>query len=105
MRGLTKIVTIEGKDYTVRELSVLEIRNWIGGLDERAFDMVDELLIEGAQLSAIREMTGISAEQMDALLPSEVDLLVATAKEVNPRFFSMVTRVLDLARSMKPGKN
>lgn len=103
MRGLTKVVTIGETAYTVRELPVIEIRNWIGSLDGQSLDLVDELLIDGVQLSAVRLMTGISKDEMDQMPPSEIDKLVEAAKAANPRFFSMVDRVVAASRPPKPG--
>ena len=101
MRGLTKEVVIGEKVYIVRELTVLEIRNWIGSLDASSIDVVDELLSDGVQLSAVRAMADISRDDMDAMVPSAIDKLVEAAKSVNPRFFAMVDRVLAASRLQK----
>ena len=102
MRGLSRTVVVEGRDIIVRELSVLEIRNWIGNLDGKEIDLVDELLIDGVQLSAVRLMSGISKEEMEEMMPSELDKVVDAAKQVNHRFFTMVDRVVAASRSLKP---
>jgi hypothetical protein len=100
---MTRQVTIEDKAYTVRELTVAEIRNWIGGLDSKDLDLVDELLIDGVQLSAVRLMAGLSKDDMEQMPPSELDKIVDAAKAVNHRFFSMVDRVVAASRAIKPG--
>lgn len=102
MKGITKILQIDGREITVRELAVWEIRNWIGGLDGKEIDLVDELLIEGVQLSAVRLMAGISKEDMEQMMPSDLDKVVDAAKQVNHRFFSMVDRVVAASRQIRP---
>jgi len=93
MRGLTKVVEIEGKDWTVRELTMAEIRAWLVSLADAQHDPLDVALVEGVHLSAIRLMTGMSEEQMAELLPSEINQLVLAAKVANPGFFSMMARL------------
>ena len=102
MRGLTKVVQIDGREITVRELAVWEIRNWIGSLDGKDIDLVDELLIDGVQLSAVRLMSGISKEDMEQMVPSDLDKVVDLCKQVNHRFFSMVDRVVAASRQIRP---
>jgi hypothetical protein len=98
---MTKDVTVDGRVYTVRELAVWEIRNWIQNLQGADLDLIDELLIEGIQLSAVREMAGISKEDFDAMTPSELDKIVDVAKQVNLRFFAMVDRVVAASKSAR----
>jgi hypothetical protein len=102
MRGMTKNVQIGDREITVRELAVWEVRNWIGSLSGQEVDLVDELLIDGVQLSAVRLMAGISKEDMEKMMPSELDKVVDAAKQVNHRFFTMVDRVVAASRSIKP---
>ena len=102
MRGMTKTVQIADREITVRELAVWEVRNWIASLSGQDVDLVDELLIDGVQLSAVRLMSGISKEEMEQMMPSELDKIVDVAKQVNHRFFSMVDRVVAASRSIKP---
>ena len=102
MRGMTKVIQLGDQEITVRELAVWEVRNWIASLSGQDVDLVDELLIDGVQLSAVRLMAGISKEDMEQMMPSELDKIVDVAKAVNHRFFSMVDRVVAASRSIKP---
>ena len=102
MRGMTKTVQIADREITVRELAVWEVRNWIASLSGQDVDLVDELLIDGVQLSAVRLMAGISKEDMEQMMPSELDKVVDAAKQVNHRFFAMVDRVVAASRQIKP---
>jgi hypothetical protein len=102
MRGMTKVIQLGDHEITVRELAVWEVRNWIASLSGQEVDLVDELLIDGVQLSAVRLMAGISKEDMEQMMPSELDKIVDAAKQVNHRFFTMVDRVVAASRSIKP---
>lgn len=102
MRGMTKVIQLGDQEITVRELAVWEVRNWIASLSGQEVDLVDELLIDGVQLSAVRLMAGISKEDMEQMMPSELDKIVDAAKQVNHRFFTMVDRVVAASRSIKP---
>ena len=102
MRGMTKVIQLGDQEITVRELAVWEVRNWIASLSGNEVDLVDELLIDGVQLSAVRLMAGISKEDMEQMMPSELDKVVDAAKQVNHRFFTMVDRVVAASRSIKP---
>ena len=102
MRGMTKVIQLGDQEVTVRELAVWEVRNWIASLSGQEVDLVDELLIYGVQLSAVRLMAGISKKDMEQMMPSELDKVVDAAKQVNHRFFTMVDRVVAASRSIKP---
>jgi hypothetical protein len=99
---MTKVIQLGDQEVTVRELAVWEVRNWIASLSGQEVDLVDELLIDGVQLSAVRLMAGISKEDMEQMMPSELDKVVDAAKQVNHRFFTMVDRVVAASRSIKP---
>jgi hypothetical protein len=95
---MTKEVVLGERVYTVRELTVLEIRNWIGGLDANSVDVVDEMLLEGVPLSIVREAAGIARDEMDGLVPSEVEKLKDAVKAANPHFLAMIGRVMVASR-------
>lgn len=105
MIGMTKDVVCGEHVYVVRELTVIEIRNWIGQLDASNIDVVDELLIEKAQLSAVRLMAGITKDDMDQMPPSVIGKIVDAAKTVNPHFFAMLDKVVSASRPQRPGSS
>jgi len=103
MRGLTRVVEIEGKDWTVRELTMAEIRAWLASLADAQHDALDVALVDGVHLSVVRLMTGMTEEQMAALLPSEIEQLVMAAKMANPGFFSMMGRLTGQSQKTSGG--
>jgi hypothetical protein len=104
MRGLTKTVTVNGQDITVRELSVAEIRAWMKEIEVDDGDWMDVALHPGYHMSAVRAATGLSREQMDELLPSERMTLVRTCEAVNGDFFALTRMAIAPVLSKLQGK-
>lgn len=82
---------------TVRELTIKEIREW---LDEMMKGInvgyVDALLLKGITLSELPRMTSLTMDAIDALCPSELERVLAAARELNPMFFAFRERVLSV---------
>lgn len=102
MIGITKTIEAGGGSITARELTVMEIRNWLrqqSGIDSKPFDMVDELLFSDHQVTVndLLMMSDASAEVIYSLPPSEVLLLISACREVNPVFFQLRHRLTALA--------
>ena len=49
MRGLTKTITVNGREITIREVSVAEIRSWMKELELDETDVMD-VALEGYAL-------------------------------------------------------
>src|SRR5512139_3062192 len=94
MRGLTKTITINGVEITIREVSVAEIRAWMKGLESEETDPMDVLLNKDVHMAAVRLVTGLTAEQLDEMTPSERRLLATKCAEVNGDFFDAVKTLL-----------
>lgn len=88
----------------VRELAAAEIRAWLKDLaspDPAAeIDLADYLLFEdeGLRVSDFLRLTDLEPVALWALLPSELEDLLAKSREVNPRFFTALGRVLATGR-------
>lgn len=95
-----KTMTIGGREVTVRELTVAEIRAWLkdleGGPGE---DLLDLALIEETRLSDLARMTDIAPADLEALTPRELRQVLVAAREVNADFFGLRDRLLRLGRS------
>jgi hypothetical protein len=97
MQGLTKTIELRGQEVTARELTTLEVRNWLSSQRDAAeFDVVDNFLFaeEGVSTADLRLMSDVSAELLDSLTPSEILPLAQAIKEVNPNFFEMRRRLI-----------
>lgn len=96
---------------TVRELTVAEIRDWLKDLatadPDQPVDLADWLLFEdeGLRLSDFTRLTNLSADELRDLAPSDLEAILAKCREVNPRFFLALGRVLALGRLSIQARN
>lgn len=91
MKGLSKTISIDGKNLTIRELTAGEIIAWEARINAMlksgATSATDQLLLEDFSLEDIGQMTGLSPDEIGELAPSDLEKIAQTCKEVNPRFF------------------
>ncbi|RRV41274.1 hypothetical protein EGJ86_07260 [Pseudomonas sp. o96-267] len=79
------------------ELTVGQVR---GLLDvQPGGGLVDELLLEEVRLVDLPVFTGLKAEELEEMLPSELEVLVEGCKEANPSFFRMLATVASLRKA------
>lgn len=100
--SLTKKSAAGGLGITCRELSVLEIRDWMKslaqGVDEP--DPVGDTLIEAVSLADLMRMSDATPEQLDSLAPSQLRVLAADCKEVNRDFFALRERLEGMGKHL-----
>ena len=90
-----KVVKLGELDVTVHELTVGEVRLWLQNVDDKKdTDVFAELLVDELSLTDLARFSTISSEQLDALTQSELSLLVATSKELNPYFFALRAKLM-----------
>lgn len=95
---------INGRSIGLRELTVGEVRDWLQSLavpDAGAeIDLADVLLFqdEGIRLSDFTRLTDLSLDDLQRLTPAELADVLAKCREVNPRFFLVLGRVLALGQ-------
>jgi len=104
MKGLTKTVEIDGRTITVRELTVAEVRAWFHALEQAdqadaEVDIIAEGLLQGASFADICRVSDLEPDGVDALTPSDLNRLVAAAREVNPDFFSLKDRLVSIGQA------
>jgi uncharacterized protein YkvS len=99
MRATREVVFGERR-ITVRELTVGEIRAWLAGLEARVEKLgaVDLLLVDDLSLPDLTVFCDLGPEDVEALTQSELAALTEAARELNPRFFSMLARLEELGR-------
>ena len=111
MRGLSRTLKIGEHEITVREPSMLEVRNWLEGAIEPVSDSLFRLAFEGqdeAYLATLPLIVGKSAAELLAEYDvrfSEMRDILAAAKEVNRDFFRTLDRLLELGRAQTPPAN
>ncbi|MCY1537155.1 hypothetical protein D9M68_726410 [compost metagenome] len=60
---------------------------------ENSGDLLDDFLFAEMRLIDLQEMTGLTREQVDQMLPSELREVVAGCKEANSDFFALTARL------------
>jgi len=107
-------ITIGQRVIKIKELTVQQIRNWLNSEiskedirkeqenegDEVPVDLIAEWLIEDMSFDTLTMMTDLKAEELNAMLPSHIALIVEGCQAVNPHFFSMQKRLMDLGKQL-----
>jgi hypothetical protein len=94
MRGLTKTISVNGQEITIREVAVDEIRAWMRDLEISETDIMDVALQKGWHMGAVRLITGLSKAEFDAFLPSERRVIAQNCEAVNGDFFDLIRTAL-----------
>lgn len=105
MSRITKVVPVGDINITVKELLVSEVREWVSGAkiakdDNGVVDVVGSLLFDDITLPDIKIMSNITDEQMEGMGVSELRLIVEAAKGINPFFFAMRGRLIELGKKV-----
>lgn len=93
-----KIINFNGKELTLKELTVSDVRNLIG---VEAVDYVDAFLIDDITLTELAFMAGISVNDLSSATSEDLIALREAAKEVNPLFFGLKERLGKVAEKMR----
>lgn len=91
-----KVVEVGGVEFTVKELTVAEIRRMIGGDDGAAsqeLDTVGDFLIVGLRLRDLTYMSSLTIDQIEQFRPSQVEEAANHCKAMNRLFFEMEERL------------
>lgn len=83
--------SIAGKAVVFKELTVAEIRAM--SASSRSFDLINESLFEDLALPDIPTFTNLKLADIEALTPSEIQVVIDECKERNPHFFKMLARL------------
>lgn len=92
------MVTFQGKELTVKEMTVRQVREVFERLkNEEQQLFIDELLDQPVPAMLITESTGVPLEQLESAKPSELLPLCEAVIKVNPSFASMIKRRIEAA--------
>lgn len=95
--GKTVIKTLSnGQRVCCMELTVGQVRGLLQGAGSG--DLVDELLLDDVRLVDLPLFTGLKKEELEQMLPSDLELLVEGCKEANRTFFTMLAKVARLQK-------
>ncbi|MBF0155142.1 MAG: hypothetical protein HQL64_15495 [Magnetococcales bacterium] len=102
----TSTVEIEGKTFTITELTLGEIRSLFKRMTELeaggSFDVVDFGLFPEIDLVTVGRMANI--EDMDVLTPSQLKVVIEKCRQVNPDFFRMRDRLMTAGRQIQEAR-
>lgn len=99
------IITVNGIQVTVKELTVAEVRHWMMDMIEQekakenqdlVSHVLDQGLFEEIGLSDILRMSDLQREQLDDFTPSQLQVIIQKCKGLNADFFGMRKRLLNL---------
>lgn len=96
--GKSVIVTLSnGLRVCCMELTVGQVRGLLQG--PSSGDLLDELLLDGVRLVDLPLFTGLKPDELEQMLPSDLELLVEGCKEANRTFFTMLAKVASLQKA------
>lgn len=90
--GKSVIKTLSnGTRVCCMELTVAQVRGLLEA--KPGSDLIDELLLEDVRLPDLPLFTGLKLDDLEQMLPSDLEALVDGCKEANPSFFRMLAKV------------
>jgi hypothetical protein len=91
----TREVVIDDQAIICRELTVMQIRQWLQDTGQPTnLDVVSEALFRDCSLADLKRMTDLSDDVIDRLKPSQVQKVIDVCKELNPHFFALLSRLV-----------
>jgi hypothetical protein len=91
-------VAVASKEVTVNELTVAQVRELINEASAGGeTDVVNATLIDGVDFNQLLKMTDLTAAELDAMTPSQIQQVADAAREVNRHFFTLWGRIMAIA--------
>lgn len=89
--GKTVITKIDDKEVVCRELTVGGVRKLLG--EESTYDLISDGLFVDVRLADLEVLTNLTRDEVEAMLPSELAVVVQGCKDANPDFFGLLARL------------
>ena len=99
----TRIVKVGERSVEVRELAVIEVRNWVAELEGRVLDPIRAMVFDDCSLDDLERMSDMPAIDMEAYGPGDLAELHAAAKVLNPHFFKVREALISVSRAIQAG--
>lgn len=90
-----KLIQVGGHDVVVKELTVGDVRALLNQGPEDV-DVIGDFLFADLRLRDLVVMTSLAEEQLEALLPSQVQEIVEACRSMNRHFFELMARLNNL---------
>ena len=88
--GKSTIKQIGDRKVVCSELTVAQVRAL---LQPKSCDVVDEILLDEVRVIDLPIFTDLTAEELEQMYPSDLEVLVEGCKEANPSFCRMLAKV------------
>jgi len=89
-----KVVEVGGIELTVKELGVAEIRALLLSAEtEDDMDALGDLLFPDIRLRDLMLFTSLTVEQVEGMLPSQLEEVIRECKAMNRHFFDLGARM------------
>lgn len=89
----SKIMTIGEREITAKELTVEQVAAVMESIEGQQIETLDLLFSDRVPAEAVRISTDLTKSELEALAPSELDVIWAGVEEINPFFVGMVGRL------------
>ncbi len=93
----TQIVNTESKTFTVRSISITELRTWWNGIATpgHSCDVVNEYAVPGITLNDLAMLCDCEVSAFDDLTARELANIADDARVLNPHFFRLRAAVTE----------
>ena len=88
---MSKAIQIQSKTFTVREMSVTELRAWWNNIATpgHACDVCNEYAVPGISLDDLAMLCDVDVSEFDEFTASDLAPLSEVARELNPHLFRL----------------
>lgn len=101
MQQRSNVIQAGDDTVIIKEMTVSDVRKWLKDVEQLRNDginIVTEGIMGEASLTDVVRMTNLDMEDLDKMLPSYIDVIIAACREMNPHFFRLRDRLLEGAR-------
>lgn len=88
--GKSVIKKVGEREVICRELTVSQVRGLVMSTGDA--DLISDYLFEEIRLRDLPTFTNLTAEEVDAMYPSDLVAVVQGCQEANPHFFGLLAR-------------
>lgn len=96
------VIALGGREVTVRELTVGEVRAWVAEIESGVtVDVIGSMVFEDCALADLVRMSDMTVTEMDGLGQSDLAALRDKCRALNPHFFKVREALQRVSRAME----
>lgn len=100
----TKIIKINDREITVKELTVDQIIKIMDSSDDPDINDIDMLFPDRLPSSALVMSLGMKIKDLARYTPSEIESMLDAVEEINPTFAGLMQRLANVGRAALEAK-